>query len=70
MIPEDAGDAEQLRLATEAARSLIAHSGRYALVDVSDSDSKPTTAHDLQDCGGCDAALAAKSERTRRWSAS
>ena len=60
VIPEDARDAEQLRLATEAARKLIAQSGHYALVDVSGADSKPASAHDLHDCGGCDAALAAK----------
>ncbi len=60
IIREDARDAEQLRLATEKARDLIAQSGRYTLVDVSGADSEPLRTHDLHECSGCDAALAAK----------
>ncbi len=58
VIPEDAIDAEQLRLSTDAARRLIQQSGRYTLVDVAEAGA--ANAHTLYDCGGCDAAIAAK----------
>jgi hypothetical protein len=60
VIPEDATDAEQLRLATDEARRIILQSGRYALVDTSGVDDEPAEAHKLHDCGGCEAAIAAK----------
>jgi hypothetical protein len=60
VIPEDAIDAEQLRLATDEARRLVAESGRYKLVDVAAADAEPARAHKLNECGGCDAEIAAK----------
>jgi hypothetical protein len=60
VIPEDAIDREQLRLATEEARRLIQQSGRYALVDTSGVDDEQAKAHKLHDCDGCDAAIAAR----------
>lgn len=64
VIPESAADAEQLRRASEAARELIAQSGRYRLVDVAGAgdlpDATAARAHALRQCEGCDAPLAAR----------
>ncbi|HXE24799.1 MAG TPA: DUF2380 domain-containing protein [Roseiarcus sp.] len=60
VIPESDDDREQLRLATETARRLIAESGRYRLVDVSGADAPEAKAHSLHTCDGCDAAIARK----------
>jgi hypothetical protein len=60
LIPESAEDLEQLRLATEEARRLISQSGRYALVDIGGADAEAVKALKLNDCDGCDAAVAAK----------
>jgi len=59
LIPPDDIDREQLRLATEEARRIIEDSGRYQLVDVSEAKGKALDEHDLHDCNGCDAAIAA-----------
>ncbi len=58
VAPDDI-DREQLRLSTEEARRLIAASGRYRLVDVSTVDDEAAKAGKLQDCGGCEARIAA-----------
>jgi uncharacterized protein DUF2380 len=60
VIPESDDDREQLRLATETARRLLADSGRYRLVDVSGADAAEAKAHSLHKCDGCDAAIARK----------
>ncbi|MDI9847983.1 DUF2380 domain-containing protein [Rhodoblastus sp. 17X3] len=60
IIAESAEDAEQLRRATQAARKLIAESGRYALVDVASAADQPAKAHELRQCDGCDAPIALK----------
>jgi hypothetical protein len=60
VIPESDEDREQLRLATETARGLIAKSGRYSLVDVSGADAADARAHTLHKCDGCDAGIALK----------
>jgi hypothetical protein len=60
IIPESDDDREQLRLATEAARRLIAESGRYSLVDVSKADAAEVKTHTLRQCDGCDAGIARK----------
>jgi Protein of unknown function (DUF2380) len=60
IIAESAEDAEQLKRATLAARKLIADSGRYRLIDVDGADDAPVKAHDLRECDGCDARIAAK----------
>jgi len=60
IIPESDDDREQLRLATETARRLLAQSGRYTLVDVSGADAPEAKAHSLRKCDGCEAAIARK----------
>jgi hypothetical protein len=58
-IPPDDFDREQLRLSTEEARRLIAESGRYKLVDVSEVKDEPAKSGKLRHCGGCEAKIAA-----------
>ena len=58
-VPPDEIDREQLRLATEEARRLIAESGRYQLVDVGAVNDAPVKAGKLRECDGCDARIAA-----------
>jgi len=58
IIPESADDTENLKLATEAARRLIAQSERYSLVNVSSADTEWVRSNKLHDCDGCDAAIA------------
>jgi hypothetical protein len=60
VIAQSADDSEQLRRATLAARKLIADSGRYRLVDVDGADDAAVKAHDLRECDGCDAPIAAR----------
>jgi hypothetical protein len=60
IIPESDQDREQLRLATETTRRLLAESGRYSLVDVSRADGADVSGHSLRLCDGCDAAIAGK----------
>jgi Protein of unknown function (DUF2380) len=60
IIPESDEDREQLRLATETVRRLLAESGRYSLLDVGGADAPGVTAHSLHKCDGCDAAIARK----------
>jgi hypothetical protein len=60
IIPESDQDREQLKLATETVRRLLAESGRYSLVDVSGADAADVRAHTLRQCDGCDAAIARK----------
>ena len=60
IIPESDQDREQLRLATETVRRLLAESGRYSLVDVSQADAPDVTAHSLHKCDGCDVPIARK----------
>jgi hypothetical protein len=42
------------------ARRMFAKSGRYSLVDVSQSDAEPVTERSLRNCDGCEAAIALK----------
>jgi Protein of unknown function (DUF2380) len=58
-IPPDDIDREQLRLSTEEARRLIAQSGRYQLVDVSQVSDEAAKAGKLRYCNGCEAKIAA-----------
>jgi hypothetical protein len=58
-VAPDEIDREQLRLATEEARRLIAESGRYQLVDVSAANEPAAKAGKLRECDGCDAKIAA-----------
>ena len=43
---------------SSAARRVLAQSGRYSLVDVSQAKAKPVTEKSLRNCDGCDAAIA------------
>ena len=43
---------------SEAARHMFERSGRYLLVDVSDSDAKPVKDKALRNCDGCEAPIA------------
>jgi hypothetical protein len=58
-IPPDDIDREQLRLATEEARRLIAESGRYQLVDIGPANEQVAKAGPLRDCAGCEAGIGA-----------
>jgi hypothetical protein len=58
-IPPDEIDREQLRLATEEARRLIAESGRYQLVDAGAVNNEAAKAGKLHECEGCEARIAA-----------
>jgi hypothetical protein len=60
IVPESDDDREQLRLAADTARRLIAQSGRYSLVDVSGADAADVKARTLRQCNGCDGAIARK----------
>jgi hypothetical protein len=51
-------DAAQLGMVTAEVRRLIGQSGRFRLVDVSSADAEAVTKHALQQCDGCDAAIA------------
>ena len=53
-------DIEQLKLATDTARGLIAQSGGYSVIDVSSVGEAPAKAHELRNCDGCDAGIARK----------
>ena len=58
-VPPDEIDREQLRLATEEARRLIAASPRYQLVDIGATTEAAAKAGKLRDCNGCDSKIAA-----------
>jgi hypothetical protein len=58
--PADDVDREQLRLATEEARRLIAQSKRYQLVDVGGANEEAAKEGKLHECGGCEAKIAAR----------
>jgi len=58
VIGKDAIDVENLKEATELARRMLSASGRYSVVDT--SGVRGEVSGDIQDCRGCEAALAAK----------
>jgi ABC-type proline/glycine betaine transport system substrate-binding protein len=49
---------EDMRKVTSAARTALAQSGRYVLVDVSKADAKAATEKSLRKCNGCEADIA------------
>jgi ABC-type proline/glycine betaine transport system substrate-binding protein len=49
---------DDLRKVTSAARTALAQSGRYVLVDVSKVDAKAATEKSLRKCNGCEADIA------------
>src|SRR5262245_52530831 len=58
IIPPDAIDTENLKLATENARRLLAASGRYTIVDTGGAGEPPKWG--FQSCRGCESELAMK----------
>jgi Protein of unknown function (DUF2380) len=58
VIGRDAVDVENLKEASEVARRMLAASGRYSIVDTSRAHGEMSG--DIQDCRGCEAALARK----------
>ncbi len=60
VIGETPEDIVQLKRATDEARHLLAQSGRYVLIDVSQADAEPVKAKSLRSCGGCEADIAQK----------
>ena len=57
---DNAADVTQLDRATSDARRLIAESGRYSLVDVSNAEGDAVKGRSLRQCNGCEAAIALK----------
>jgi hypothetical protein len=49
-----------LREVTSAARTELARSGHYLIVDTSKADAQPVADKSLRNCGGCEAAIAQK----------
>lgn len=60
IIGPDAIDAENLKLAAEEARRMLAASGRYSIVDAGGVAGELRSAGGVQHCNGCEAALAKK----------
>jgi hypothetical protein len=58
IIPQDAIDTENLKLATDEARRILAASGRYSIVETRGTADPPRSG--LQDCRGCESELAKK----------
>jgi Protein of unknown function (DUF2380) len=58
IVAQDALDTEYLKKATEEARRLLAASGRYSIVDTGDGAEIPRRG--IQNCNGCEAAMANK----------
>jgi Protein of unknown function (DUF2380) len=59
-IAQDAVDTEYLKQATDAARRMLADSGRYRIVDTAGVAGDAATTHGIQHCNGCESALADK----------
>ena len=57
---DHAADLVQLDRATGEARKLIAQSGRYAVVDVTNAENDAVKGRTLRQCNGCEAAIALK----------
>lgn len=55
---ESRAETARLKRVTEAARRLLAHSGRYALVDTASSPDRNLREHWLRKCNGCEADIA------------
>ncbi|HEY1735896.1 MAG TPA: DUF2380 domain-containing protein, partial [Methylovirgula sp.] len=60
LVPESKEDRQDLQDATDDVRHLLAQSGRYTPVDVSNVTDAAAKDHQLQKCGACDAAIAIK----------
>src|SRR5215510_14428628 len=60
IIAQDAVDTENLKLSSEAARRMLAESGRYSIVDTGGAAADVTSAEGIQHCNGCEGPLARK----------
>jgi len=60
IIAQDAVDTENLKLSSEAARRMLAESGRYSIVDTGSAAADVTSAGGIQHCNGCEGPLARK----------
>ena len=60
VIGQDAVDTENLKLSSEAARRMLAESGRYSIVDTGTAAAEVTSAGGIQRCHGCEGPLARK----------
>ena len=60
IIPLDANDADHLANSTDEVRSLLAGSGDYFVVETADAASEIVAAGGVQNCRGCEAAVAAR----------
>jgi hypothetical protein len=58
VIGKDSIDVENLKEASEVARRMLSASGRYSVIDT--SSARGEVKGDIQDCRGCEAALARK----------
>lgn len=59
-LAKDPRDAKYLQMATAEARHLLSVSGRYRIVDTGSAEPKLTAAGGVQECNGCEVALARK----------
>jgi hypothetical protein len=57
---DSASDVAHLASVTDSVRQLLAHSGRYTLVDVGNAEARAAKIHTLRECDGCEAGLASK----------
>src|SRR5689334_4758879 len=57
---DSAADVAHLASVTDSVRQLLAHSGRYTLVDVGNAEARAAKIHTLRECDGCEAGLASK----------
>lgn len=55
---DPAADLTRMQAVTAEARRVLAQSGRYTLIDTKGTEAAPETERSLQNCDGCDAALA------------
>jgi hypothetical protein len=55
---ESAADSTRMKAVTSEARRVLAQSGRYSLVDVSQVDATPVTDKTLRDCNCCEIGIA------------
>ncbi|MET0070965.1 MAG: DUF3280 domain-containing protein [Candidatus Thiodiazotropha sp.] len=58
VVAKDAIDIENLKLSTRKARSMLADSGRYSIVDTSSTIDEIVSAGGIKHCDGCEAPLA------------
>jgi hypothetical protein len=60
LMGKTTSSAAAMEKVSSEARRMLAQSGRYSLIDVSQSDAKPVTQKSLRNCDGCEAGIALK----------